>query len=150
MRELDKVLDNREKIIWEGQPQFWPFILGSSVPSAIFGLFWLAVISPFIFAWFLIPATTVFFIVPLAFSLIGLWAVFGTPVYLALVHKYTYYAITDKRVIIQKGLIGRDFDMLDFDKITNAEVNVGVFDKLVGKDSGSLKLTTAGTFVETK
>jgi uncharacterized membrane protein YdbT with pleckstrin-like domain len=76
---------------------------------------------------------------------IGLILVFGYPIYKFLVYKYTYYAITNKRVIIQKGLIGRDFEIVDFDKITNAEVNVGVLDKLFGGNSGSILISTAGT-----
>ena len=57
-----------------------------------------------------------------------------------------YYAITDKRIIIQSGIIGRDFKIVDFDQISNAEVNVGLIDKLFGDDSGSISISTAGTF----
>jgi hypothetical protein len=61
-----------------------------------------------------------------------------------------YYAITDKRVIIQSGLIGRDFEIVDFDQITNAEVNVGIFDKLFSSNSGSILLSSAGTVMQTQ
>lgn len=46
---------------------------------------------------------------------VGVALVFGIPLYKALVYKHTYYAITNKRVLIQTGLIGRDFEMVDFD-----------------------------------
>lgn len=36
--------------------------------------------------------------------------------------------------------------MIDFDKITNAEVNVGLFDKIFSKSSGSIIISTAGAF----
>lgn len=79
---------------------------------------------------------------------IGIILIFGIPTYNYLVHSRTYYAITNKRVIIQTGVIGRDFKMVDFDQITNAEVNVGLFDKIFGGSSGSIIISTAGTFVE--
>jgi len=41
MRELDKVLDQNEKVFWEGKPKFWSFFLGSSAIMIIFGLVWL-------------------------------------------------------------------------------------------------------------
>ena len=77
---------------------------------------------------------------------VGVFLLFGIPTYQILVYKHVYYAITNKRVLFQKGLIGRDFEMVDFDQITNAEVNVGLFDKLFGNNSGSILISTAGTF----
>lgn len=81
---------------------------------------------------------------------IGLAVFIGFPLYSILVHKHTYYAITDKRIIIQKGLIGRDFEIIDYDQVTNAEVNVGILDKLLGKNSGSILISTAGSFTYTR
>ena len=80
----------------------------------------------------------------------GLAFVFGPPVYRLLVYKHTYYAITNKRVLIQTGVIGRDFQITDFDQITNAIVNVGLFDILFGRKSGSILVSTAGTFTEVR
>jgi uncharacterized membrane protein YdbT with pleckstrin-like domain len=141
MRELDKVLDKNEKVHWEGKPRFWPFFLGGFV-GAIFGIFFLVIGGVFVVAgvasgnyWFLL----------LPHFWIGVAFVFGLPIYTALVHKHIYYAITNKRVLFQKGLIGRDFEMVDFDQITNAEVNVGVLDKLFGHGSGSILISTAGS-----
>lgn len=74
----------------------------------------------------------------------------ASPLYSLLSYSYIHYAITNKRVIMQRGLIGRDFQMVDFDKITNAEVNVGIIDKLVGNSSGTILISTAGTFVQTR
>ena len=71
---------------------------------------------------------------------------FGIPIYKALAYRHTYYAITNKRVLLQTGVIGRDFQIVDFDKITNAEVNVGIFDKLFSRNSGSILISSAGTF----
>lgn len=81
---------------------------------------------------------------------VGLVLVVGIPFYQIFVYKHIYYAITNKRIIIQKGLIGRDFEMVDFDQITNAEVNVGAFDKLFGGNTGSILISTAGTLTYTR
>ncbi len=155
MRELDKVLDQNEKVFWEGTPSFWPFLLGGSIITTIFGLFWMVFLIPFIgFAVYDILFGSHIFgfgILLLPHFWVGIGLVFGIPIYQILVFKHTYYAITDKRVILQKGWIGRDFEMIDFDQITNAEVNVGVFDKLFGGgNTGSILVSTAGSFTYTR
>ncbi len=138
-REFNKILEKSEKIFWEGKPKFLPFFMRGTLLS-FFGV--LLIIGgllilqrdgggtfPFIFHYFVLGAVLV--------------VVF--PIYQALVYRHTYYAITNKRVLIQAGLIGRDFEIVDFDQITNAEVNVGISDKLFGKGSGSIRISTAGT-----
>lgn len=143
MKELDKVLHQNEKVFWEGMPSFWPFFFGISSMISIFGLFWIILIIPG-FASFGIG----FLLLPHFW--IGLGLIFGVPIYQILVYRHTYCAITDKRVILQKGWIGRDFEIIDFDQITNAEVNIGVFDKLFGKgNTGSILIFTAGSFAHT-
>ncbi|OGZ79127.1 MAG: hypothetical protein A2528_00620 [Candidatus Staskawiczbacteria bacterium RIFOXYD2_FULL_37_9] len=155
MKELNKVLNENEKIFWEGAPSFWPFLFGRSFPLVIFGFFWMMFLIPFIamaiydilFGSHIIG----FGILLLPHFWVGIFLLFGPAVYSILVFKHTHYAITDKRVIIQKGWIGRDFEIVDFDQITNAEVNVGLFDKIFGKgDTGSILISTAGTFTQTR
>lgn len=154
MKEIDKVLDENEKVLWEGAPDFWPFIFGGSIFSIIFGLFWSAFLIPFVAMaiWDIIFGSHIFGfgILLLPHFWIGVVMLFGIPLYQVLVHKHTYYAITDKRVILQKGWIGRDFEMVDFDQVTNAEVNVGVIDKIFRKNTGSILISTAGSFTYSK
>ncbi|MEK7185511.1 MAG: PH domain-containing protein [Patescibacteria group bacterium] len=154
MRELNKILDQDERVLWEGVPSFWPFVLGVSVFTFIFGLFWMAVLTPFIIGAFkdIFYGSHFYgfgiFLLPHFWA--GIFFLIGMPIYLVLVYKHTYYAITDKRVIFQKGWIGRDFQIVDFDQITNAEVNVGVFDKIFEKgNTGSIHVSTAGSFTQT-
>jgi len=146
MRELDKVLDHNERVHWEGRPRFWPFFLGG-FSAAIFGIIFLVVGGMFVIQG-IASGNYVFIFLPHFW--IGVGFVFGVPLYKALVYKHTYYAVTNKRVILQKGLIGRDFEIIDFDKITNAEVNVGVLDILFGRRSGSILISTAGSFTYTR
>ncbi len=147
MRELDKILNKKEKVLWEGRPKFWPFIFSRSTLITVVGFFWLLFIFPILlmgaglggfgFLWW---------IVILPFFLIGVVLTLGMPIYNILLYSNLYYAITDKRVIIQTGVVGRDFDITDFDQISNAEVDVGFFDVFFRKNTGSIKISTAGTY----
>lgn len=146
MREIDKVLDQNEKVFWEGKPKFWPFFL-SGFAGTIIGIFFLIISGSIVIQGIKSGALYSIF---LPHFWIGLGIVFGVPIYKALVYKHTYYSVTNKRILIQKGLIGRDFEMIDFDQISNAEVNVGILDKLFGGDSGSIIISTAGSFTYTR
>lgn len=146
MRELDKVLDQSEKVVWEGTPSFWPFVLGRSIPTVLFGLVWMLFVIAFFFT---SPLGVIVLFTPHFW--IGIFMIFGPTIYGFLVYKHTHYAITDKRVIFQKGWIGRDFEMVDFDQMTNAEVNVGLVDKLFGHSkTGSILISTAGSLTYTR
>ena len=162
MREIEKVLDTNEQVFWEGGPKFWPYFLTGVIPTFLFGLVWMGFLTPFIAVNFLPKGDTgeatgfvnIFFfawnIFLIPFLLIGLWMLVGVHIYKWLLYKHLYYAITNKRVIMQKGLIGRDFEYIDFDQITNAEVSVGFWDKAVGKTSGSILISSAGSFTVTR
>jgi len=143
MNEIGKILNHNEHILWEGKPLFWPFVL-RSVFYSLFGLIYSA-IGIFVTwnalqhgAWF-----TLFF----PHLWIGLLMVVGFPLYQVLVFEKTHYAITNKRVIIQRGVIGRDFKIIDFDKITQADVNVGILDIMFGKRSGTIDIMTANQII---
>lgn len=146
MRELDKVLEDNEKVFWEGKPNFWPFLFGGILVS-LFGLIFL-IAGLVVMVQGVSSGNYLFILMPHFW--VGVVLVFGIPLYKILVYNFTYYAITNKRVIFQSGLIGRDFKMVDFDMITNAEVNVGIFDKLLSRSSGSILISTAGTFISGK
>ena len=121
MDQLNLTVAQNEKVLWKGHPKFWPFIIGHFI-----GVF----IAAFIGIFFLIlrGLSGSFSI----FSLVG--GAVGSALISAIVSRFvwsvTYYAITDKRVIFQRGIIGRDFTFVDFDKIQNATVNVGLIDKI--------------------
>lgn len=163
MKEIDKILDVNERVFWEGRPKFWPYFLTGVVPTFLVGIVWMIFLTPFIVVNFLSKGSTgeatglinnIFsfawniFLIP--FLLIGLWMLVGIHIYKLLLYKHLHYAITNKRVIIQKGVIGRDFEYIDFDQITNAEVKVDFWDKIVGKTSGSILISSAGSFAITR
>lgn len=153
MKEIEKILDSNEHILWEGKPVFGPYFFTGAIGSFLTGLFILIFLTPFIAVNFA-QKTTIqvqkfdffflawnVFLIPFIFG--GLSAIFGTPIYKILVHKHLYYVITNKRVIIQKGILARSFEYIDFDKITNAEVVVGFWDNLMKKNSGSIYINSS-------
>ncbi len=143
MIEFDKILNTNEKVLWEGKPKFLPYFIGA-IPIVIIGLIFLYVGGPSNTG---IHSTSAGGIT-IPNILIGLFLAIAYPLYRFLSYKYVYYVITDKRVIFQSGLIGRDFKMVDYNQISNAEVNIGIIDKLFGNGSGSILISTAGTFVQ--
>lgn len=138
MNETAKVLNKDENVIWQGKPQYVPYLV-SVIPAVIFGLVWLSASSFFFFS--LLGKVPVPFMLFVGFFVaIGVLITLGIPLYAVLVYKYIWYVITDKRVILQGGLIGRDFDFVDYDKVESAGVNVGVIDKVFGRNSGSIRI----------
>lgn len=139
LNETSKILNQDEKVIWQGRPQFRPFV-ASSAGAIIFGLFPSSIVGIFVYTFIKQGIPWYFWLFLTPFILICLYLLVGVTIYTLLVYKYIWYTITDKRVIFQKGLIGRDFDFADFDKVESATVNVGVIDKLFGKNSGSIRI----------
>lgn len=134
-RELDKILNLDEKVLWEGNPRFAPFVISAFFISMV-GLPFLVVILLASLAGLGLR------VLLLPHFWVGLGLVIGPPLYRWLVYRHVWYAITDKRAIIQTGVVGRDFKIVDYDQISNAEVNVGFWDKIFG--TGSILLYTAG------
>ena len=61
-----------------------------------------------------------------------------TALFTALAYRNTYYAYTNKRVIIRKGIFGVDYKSLDMSMIGAIDVSVSVIDKIISKNTGSI------------
>jgi len=151
MREIEKVLDANEQVFWENKPVFWPYFLTGAISEFVPGMFWIAIVGALTWLGLSIPDRSTlyylgwsFFLVP--FWLVGIWLVAGHHIYKILLFSRLHYAVTNKRVIIQKGVIGRDFVYIDFNKITHAEVRVGFWDKVFGGNSGSIIVSATGQY----
>lgn len=62
-----------------------------------------------------------------------------TTLFAILSYQKKYYAYTNKRILIQGGVIGIDYKGLDHKMIGAIEVRVDLLDKIVGKDTGTIK-----------
>jgi len=56
-----------------------------------------------------------------------------------------YYAYTQTRVLIRGGIIGVDYKSLEFKSLTATVVKVSLLDKMVRKDTGSIKFGSAAS-----
>lgn len=59
-------------------------------------------------------------------------------------HK-TFYAYSNKRIIIRTGFIGADFATLDMDMIGTVTINVGMLDKFIKPNTGTLRFGSTAT-----
>lgn len=62
-----------------------------------------------------------------------------TLIFVTLSYKNTYYAYTNKRVIVRRGIIGVDYKSLDMNMIGIVTVNVSILDKILMKNTGSIQ-----------
>ena len=142
--ELKDVLFERETVLWQGTPDKFCYIwrkVGKLLPIAII---WLLFDGFFIgttistgaakeMLWFLI----VFF----GLHLLPVWKVIGSIITSQLEYKNIVYAITDKRVIVRNGLVGLDFENINYTDISNVRADVSVIEKI--RNVGSVFITTS-------
>lgn len=142
MAEIDDVLNAEERILWEGSPAPIPFFASTAL-SALIGLLILAALLRTLTT---IPPSTstvaaILFFLPFFLLAIALAAAF--PLYRILAFLCIRYAITSKRILLQRGVLFRELAMVDFDQITQAAVERNLVDLLLGfGHTASLQLTT--------
>lgn len=74
----------------------------------------------------------------IAFAVIIVVLITANIVCFVLEYKKTYYAYTNKRVVIRRGIIGVDYKSLDMSMIGAVTVNVTLLDKIVHKNTGTI------------
>ena len=119
---FETVKDNDEVIYWSGKPEFIPFIL-RGVPFLVVGL-----LAEFFLQGRYIQGAPRFFDMGTLFFLASALYM----VYLFLVYGNTAYAISSKRLMMRSGFFGIDFKAVDYDKISDIEVNVNPIENLFG------------------
>ena len=140
------VRDRDEKILWAGAPARLPF-LASGVPFLLLGLVW-GSIDYFGFIRNMKGIPLGFAIPFFALHLFPLWGSILNLLRLYLVVDNTYYAVTDRRIMMRSGFWGTDFKAVDFDQIANLEVNVNPLEHMLGVGSirvYSGRITSKGT-----
>lgn len=136
--QTKKIISADEKMLWQGQPNCFVYMV-SNLYRPVF-----IVISSILLWRFYMPADIritdiISFSLPNLILLILLFgSFFFRFIYKLFLYPYIWYVITDKRIIFQSGLIGRDFDYVDYDKVENANVSVGIIDKLLRKNTGTI------------
>ncbi|MCX5785133.1 MAG: PH domain-containing protein [Elusimicrobia bacterium] len=133
-QQFQAVKDEDENIIWVGEPRFFPFLC-TGIPFLAIGLLWGAID----YFGFIRPmggansSEPLGFIVPFfALHLFPFWGSILNMFRLVLVHKNTFYAITNKRVMMRSGFWGIDFNAVDYDKISDVQVTVNPLENMLG------------------
>lgn len=138
--QLKDILDNDEKVLWEGKPTFLPFV-ASGLPFLGFGIIWGIMDYGFIQKAFTSPSSLDLTFVPFfLLHLMPLWLGFLNVARLFLVFNNTTYATTNKRILLRTGFWGIDFKSIDYDKILDVRVDVNPFESMFGV--GSIKINT--------
>ena len=142
--DLQDIIFEGENILWQGKPDKFCFLWRTLVKMVPVAIIWLLFDGFFIFTiissgaakemlWFMI----IFF----AIHLLPVWKVIGAFIKGQLEHKNVLYAITDKRIIVRNGVIGLDFESINYADISNVRVDVSVIERI--KQVGTVFITTA-------
>jgi len=127
---FEAVRDGDEEILWVGTPNFTAFIV-RGIPFLIVGLLWGA-IDYFGFIRHMDESMAGFAIPFFILHLFPFWLSILNMIRLFLVHGNTYYAFTNKRLMMRSGFWGTDFKAVDYDTISDIEVNVNPIENMLG------------------
>jgi len=136
--EVDKEspLVEGESLIWSAKPKKNAFIINKILVMMPFALIWLAIDIGFITAFLSTGEFTDeigFFLIPFfALHLMPVWIWLGNVLTAGKKWKNTKYYVTDKRIIIETGLIGNNYQTIYYKDIRNVTLRVGLIDKMLG------------------
>ena len=139
--ELQQVMDADETVLWTGRPHFLAFLL-TGISFLLVGGIWLVfyLSSGILDEVFSTDGPSKLFFLLHSFPI---WGSVLNIFRLMLVHRNEVYAITNKRVAMQSGFWGLDYQSIDFDKIQDIQVNVGPVAKYLGV--GNIYISSAGS-----
>lgn len=136
--EFKNILDDDEHIIKTFKPNKFKFVLDRLFAYVFVWLLIFGVIT----LMFLFPDEDGFelpvysYYIALGVLLVGTTLLF---LGISISYKKRFYAYSNKRILVQSGFIGIDFKGLDHKMIGATEVKVDFLDKLLKRDTGTLK-----------
>ena len=143
---LSAVLTAGESVIWSGKPKKGAFITNRIMTMAPFAILWLCVDCGIIFGMFHdgfegFGGMKIFLLGFFALHLMPVWIWLGNILTAKKVWDNTEYALTNKRIIIQSGFVGMDYQSIFYSDIKNVQLRVGLVDRMLGV--GDIYLDTA-------
>lgn len=129
MKRINSFLNQGEVISREIKPDFIKMFLTSK-----FALGGIILAIAIIIAKISLHLSLSFLLIPFVLLLIGAARAF-------LNYTFNTYYITNQKVIIEKGVIGRDYDIVKLDRIMDVQLDVTVVDTIF--NTGSVRLCTA-------
>jgi len=139
---IKDMFDPDENLIWEGKPDKTAYVVGPVFLLVIAGVFFIA--SLLLLGFVVVAAAaggeqlTIYVILMVSQLIPAIIMGVALPVYRLMNWKVTNYAITNKRIYIENGIIGRDISVTEFADIHNPQVNVDFMDKI--RNCGSVYL----------
>jgi hypothetical protein len=116
-------LEKDERLYWSGQPASGIKLGPYDIFFIPFSIMW----AGFIIVWEIIAISTgapfAFSLFGIPFILIGLYMIFGRFIIDSKQRKQTFYGVTDKRVIIKKGIYTQTVNSLQLDSINEVSVS---------------------------
>lgn len=133
------ILSQNETIIWQRKPKKIAFCLNKFLSQLPLMVIWLGFDLFFIFAILgtteggeIPKETLIFLIVFFSVHLFPVWKILADIFTAGQRWKTEEYIVTDKRIVIQSGLVGTDVQTLYYKDIKNVRLNVGLADKILG------------------
>lgn len=136
-KEFSVILD-KDEIIEKAFKPNKKKVFASNVIITLFSCFWILI--PCIIGVF-VPDEEGFTLPPIAILIVGiciLVIIAISLIFCAIYYKNTFYAYSNKRVIIKTGILGVDYKSLDLNMIGAFNVNVGLLDKLLRTNTGTI------------
>jgi len=141
--DLHSLLSSDERVIWFGRAELKPFIL-KRLPGVIFPSIFILI--PFMVMPFniLMPLSSQPFLILFFIFWFGISSliIFSSSLYPLLLWRNLYYVLTDRRIIVRKGIIGIDYDILNLEQVQQININRGIWDKFY--DTGSIVIQAIG------
>lgn len=124
-----------EAILWRGKPKKSAFIASRSLTMLPIAVIWLIVDLGFVGA-SLLSADAPWFMIPfMALHMMPVWIWLGNTLTAAKRWKNTQYYVTNRRIIIQGGFLAVNENSLFYKDIPNAQLQIGLIDKIAGTGS---------------
>lgn len=142
INKFSAILDKDEQVMWAETPVFLPYLLSGIWVGLIqiaMGIGWVLFNEKLVGKGDNDQAQNLFWIFGAIMVAAGGWIILRK----LLSYGNTYYAYTNRRVIIRSGIVGANFKTIDYDKISDVEVSINLFERLF--NTGTIRFFSGRT-----
>lgn len=132
--DLKKLVNENEKILYEGKPNKKCFVFESIFnPMMPFALLWgiidFAVLGGALF--FSEESNILYFIIPfMLLHLMPVWIYLGGVLFTIRKYKNTYYIVTDSGIYVSGGVFSKTYNHKPFAELSHVDLHRGIFDQM--------------------
>ena len=122
-----------EQVIWSSKPKRNAFIINKVLSMLPIAMIWL-VLDGYVFGQTLsVGGQMLGFMIPFAIlHLFPVWLWLGNAITANRRWKNTVYYVTDRRILIQTGVLSQDVQSIYYRDIKNVDLRIGALDRLLG------------------